>query len=352
MSRDRIAWWLLGLVVVSAAAMLLVETRPAASASALSVGSRGLFVARRYLEERGSEVTLLDRPLGEAEPARVLVLAFPWQRWASRGERAGIQQHLLAGGTLVLAYSGEDVSRGEQQVMDWLGLSWEKLRGEPPLGFFAWRAFANEEWNLNPDESLDSLPLRVSAFSHAPQVPAGATVLYYGPEEEPVAFLYEYLNGLVVVLPSEVFSNARILREGNADLLESLRSSLGASWSFDEYHHGLSAPLTPEQEWPRFAFDLFLLHIAVIYALVVFCLAKPFGPVWSERPVVTGSTRTFLLGLGSLHDRLGHHGEAAELLVQRIRDLEPRVELQETGTVQSGAELVALGTRVTRNPAK
>jgi hypothetical protein len=152
----------------------------------------------------------------------------------------------------------------------------------------------------------------------------------------------------VFALPVEALSNGRIGEEGNADFLESLASSLDTSWSFDEYHHGLSAPPSREQRQPRFAFDLFLIHLGLLYALGLWRLARSFGPVWSESPVASGSTRTFLLGLGALHDRLGHHREAAELMVRRARELSPRIELAETGSAKDGAELVELGKRVAR----
>jgi hypothetical protein len=340
------------LVTLAIGMSLLVEVRERASSSALSVGSRGLFLARRYLEERGLEVTLLDRPLTEAEPSEVLVLAFPWQRGATGSEQTGIQQHLLRGGTLLLGYSGDGESWTEQDAMDWLGLSWSKLREAAPLGFSAWRNHANEEWSLGPAEGLEALPLRVSALSRAPQAPVEARVLYEGPGGEPLVFAFSSLNGRVVALPAEVFSNARLKEPGNADLLETLVISLGAKWSFDEYHHGLSGALTDEQQQPRFAFDLFLLHLGILYVLAVWRLARSFGPVWSERPVVSGSTRTFLLGLGSLHDRLGHHREAADLMLRRARELQPRMELPEAGFARTGDELVELGARVARGQAK
>lgn len=352
MSRDRLRLGVLLLVVLSVGMTFLLDVRETASGSALSVGPRGLFVARRYLEERGLAVTLLDRALGEGEPAGVLLLAFPWQRHASAGEQAGVQQQLLRGGTLVFAYSGDGESQVEQDVMEWLGLSWEKLREEPPLGFFAWRAFANEEWSLAPVFDRTSPPMRVSAFSHAPQAPEDAEVLYHGPGGRPLVLIFPYLNGRVVALPSEALSNARVGEEGNGDFLESLAGSLGPTWSFDEYHHGLSAPLTWEQKRPRFAFDLFLIHLGILYVLVVWRLARSFGPVWSERPVVSGSTRMFLLGLGALHDRLGHHGEAAALMVRRARELQPRTGIVEAGSAKNGAQLVELGSRVARAQAK
>jgi len=349
--KTTLRWGLL-LGVLALSMSLLVEVRETASASALSVGSGGFFTARRYLEERGLEVTLLDRPLDEAAPASVLVLAFPWQRGASRSEQTGIQQHLLRGGTIVLGYSGDASSLPEREAMSWFGLSPNELRDDPPLGFFAWRAYANEEWSLTASHGGEAPPLRVSALSRAPQAPAGAEVLYEGPKGEPLVFVFSSLNGRVVVLPSEAFGNARLLEAGNADLLESLLVSLGPAWSFDEYHHGLSAATSEEQTLPRFAFDLFLLQLGILYVLLVWRLARSFGPVWPETAAVSGSTRTFLLGLGSLHDRLGHHGDAAELMVRRARELHPRMKLEEAGIARTGAELTELGARIARGQAE
>ncbi len=347
MSPKTVRGWGLLLVVFSIGMTLLVEVRQTASASALSVGSRGLLTARRYLEERGLEVTLLDRPLHEAEPSEVLVLAFPWQRGAIGSEQAGLQQHLLRGGTILLGYSGDAALWTERDAMNWLGLSWNELREDPPLGFFAWHAYANEEWRLTPAEGLVGPALRISALSRAPQAPLEAHVLYEGPNGDPLVFIFTSSNGRVVVVPSEVLGNARLLERGNADLLESLMGFLGPAWSFDEYHHGLSAALSGEQTRPRFAFDLFLLHLGILYVLLVWRLARSFGPVWPETAVVSGSTRTFLLGLGTLHDRLGHHGEAAELMIRRARELQPRMKLAE-GSASTGAELRDLGARVAR----
>ena len=43
--------------------------------------------------------------------------------------------------------------------------------------------------------------------------------------------------------------------------------------------------------------------------------------------MVTGSTGSFLLGLGALHHRLGHHAEAARRLLERARELDPGADL-------------------------
>ena len=42
---------------------------------------------------------------------------------------------------------------------------------------------------------------------------------------------------------------------------------------------------------------------------------------------MTGSTGSFLLGLGALHHRLGHHAEAARRLLERVRELDRGADL-------------------------
>jgi len=54
--------------------------------------------------------------------------------------------------------------------------------------------------------------------------------------------------------------------------------------------------------------------------------------------VVTGSTTSFLRGVGALHHRLGHHRDAGEALVARARQLHPRLELPDAGGGHAGAE--------------
>ena len=82
----------------------------------------------------------------------------------------------------------------------------------------------------------------------------------------------------------------------------------------------MTAVIVASQRLGR-VFDLYLAHLAVVYLLGVSCLARRFGPAWIEAPVLTGSVAAFLVGLGALHHRLGHHRRAAELLVSRAREL-------------------------------
>src|SRR5262249_21634621 len=129
-------------------------------------------------------------------------------------------------------------------------------------------------------------------------------------------------TGRVVVLPAEALSNARLFEAGNADLLEALSRALVEPWGFDEYHHGLSMPAPDVAPQSTLAFDVVLLHLVLLYALAASGLVRRFGPAWAEPSSMTGSTGTFLLGLGTLHHRLGHHHAAARLLLERAQQLD------------------------------
>jgi hypothetical protein len=87
-------------------------------------------------------------------------------------------------------------------------------------------------------------------------------------------------------------------------------------------------------------------HLAVLYLVALWTLSRRFGPAWSEPPAVTGTTGSFLLGLGALHHRLGHHREAAERLLERVRELDPGADLAGLGPADGPRELVALARRV------
>ena len=167
-------------------------------------------------------------------------------------------------------------------------------------------------------------------------------MLYRGGERnEPVVFHWRRRGGRVWVLPAELLANGRLLEAGNGDLLASLRAWLGPRWTFDEFHHGWEDPeALPERSY--FGWDLFIAHLALIYLLGLLALGRPFGPPWREAPAVMGSTGSFLKNLGALHHKLGHHGEAARLLVERWHALFGGQTPPEREEVTKGAELVAL----------
>jgi hypothetical protein len=328
MKRERIAFAILAAVCIGLIAIVSSHTRGGGAGSAQSRAAAGWAAARLYVQARGTPVVLIDRPLAEAlGPPGVLALVFPWQRWELSELRPLLLRHLQAGGDIVFAYSGEQPHpAGEGRVAEALGLDQTTLRPRPPLGPFAWRAFAATEWELRPPGDADpARAIRVRAFAHGFKAPADATTLLADAEGRALAFAFPRLRGRVVALPAALLANAGVGSRAAADLLETLRVGLRGAWSFDEYHHGLTAAVTPASVASRRVFDLWLLHLAVVYLLALLALARPFGPVWSEPTVCSGSAATFLRGLGALHRRLGHEREAAALLVARARELDPRI---------------------------
>ncbi len=340
MSR-RQAWILAAAGVLAAAMIWIAAAGEGGRGSALSRGPEGWLAARRYLEARGAEVRLLDA-LPEAEgagPAGVLVEVFPWSAAVPADRRASaLHRRLAAGGDLVIAYSGGYDPR-EDRVLEALGIGLVAVRDEPPLGPLAWRRDARLSWRLEPEAGVaerasgpaGAAVVELPAPRWAPRAPAEAEVLYRSPEGAPegapLVFVVERRGGArLVVLPAAALANAGIAEAGNADLLEGFLAAFGRRWAFDESAHGLSAPGAgdPDAERAGRAFDLVLAHLALLYLLAVAALGRRFGPAWREPPVATGSTAAFLLRLGALHHRLGHHRDAAVRLVERWRELHPR----------------------------
>jgi hypothetical protein len=173
-------------------------------------------------------------------------------------------------------------------------------------------------------------------------------VLYRTPAGAAVVFTFRGGGGTagrVAVLPAAVLANGRLGEPGNGDLLETLRGWLGEPWIFDEYHHGLAAPAAVEAQAARgWVLDLAAAHLVALYLLAAVALGRRFGTPWREPPVVAGSTGGFFLGLGELHHRLGHHGEGARLLLERLEELDgepplPPGEVRRAETVDAAAFL-------------
>lgn len=315
--------------------LVLLLSRPGeARGSALSRGPNGWLAARRYLEARGTRVKLLDGPLGGFTGKGVLVSAFPWQGGLSADAGDQLEEYLRRGGDLVLAYSGQADNPGELLAFQGLGLPLEETR-KVVLNPLRWRRFAREQWDLLPPGSPGGGggPVRIWAPRWTPrwegEPPKRTQVLLRSPEGPPAAVVLPRYRGRIWLLPADALANARLGNPGNADLLETLRQRLGEDWTFDEYHHGLAGRRPVEAAEMGRTLDLILLHLALLYVVALLTLSRRFGPAWSEPPVVTGSAGSFLLGLGALHDRLGHHAEAARRLLERARELDRNLVLPE-----------------------
>lgn len=360
--RARAAGALALMAAVGLLGVLLASPQRQARSSVLSAHSAGWLAARRYLEERGDSVELAARPLdetAETTPPPVWVLAFPWQVPLGTGELAAVGTHLQAGGTVVVAYSEPPSRQDERDVLAYLGLERRTVRGPAPLGPLAWWSYQREAWELTPgdgwSEGARAPELVMSAIRNVPRAPAGASVLYFRrlsggdavDEDVPLVFTYRRHAGRVAVLPAAVLSNAYLLEAGHADFLESLRLAAGGAWRFDEYHHGLVDAGLEKETGATFAWDLFMLHLAVFYVLGLLAVARRFGPAWREAAVTAGSTSSFLRNLGALHRRLRHHQAAARLLAVRSRELDPSLPETRPPAVSKDAELVAFGRRMT-----
>lgn len=328
--------WIVWGVVLAAAAVactLLLGRAGSAGASALSASPKGLLAARTYLERRGCKVSLLNRPLDLAQTkgtrGSTLVLAFPWETLPSRDELDALRQRLLAGETVVFAYSGQGHSIAENLVAGTLGLELDEVRGAPPLSPRRWYAFAREQWRLRPEKTFAPESARevvLQAPDRVPKAPKEAEALYRGTREIPAVFSFPRSRGRVIALPADGLSNARLGNPGNADLLESLRAALGEEIAFDEYHHGLVASEILAESGSAPNLDLLLAQLLLLYLVLAWALGRRFGPAWEEPPEIASSTEAFLLGLGALHRKLRHSAPACVRLLEDAGSLDPRVQ--------------------------
>lgn len=327
MNRSRWIALVFLLLVTGLAALLVGTGAREAESSAVSRGSRGWLAARRYLEARGVSAVVLDRALDHLDRQSVLVAAFPWQSFATHEDFNAVERHLRLGGFLIYGYAGTSPDPQEIEMQETLDLKSNRARGTAPLNPLRWRRFVGAEWRLVPDASLGKAAQAVviTAPVSVPVAPAAARVLYRGEGGVPAVFTFARWRGQVMVLPADAFANCRIGENGNGILMESIIRSFERSWVFDEFHHGLRTAGGSGGQQEHTFFDYLMLHLALLYGVAVLAVVKRFGPVWREGPAISGSTASFLLGLGSLHDRLGHHGDAARALWARAQELDPEM---------------------------
>ncbi len=352
--RNRLLMATVLCLLVGVGLVLFFGRAGEARGSSLARGPDGWLAARRYLAARGVRVSLLREPLESFHERGVLVSVFPWQQATPSLAPAGaLEDHLRRGGDLVLAYSGTWGNPGEIVTLEALGLPLQEVR-KARLSPLAWRGFSRREWSLAPAPGLrGASPVRVWAPRWGPEIPKQAEVLFRSPRGSSAVVLVPRYKGRIFLLPADAFANARLGEPGNAALLETLRRRLGGRWAFDEYHHGpIAAQGAGDTAALGRTLDLILAHLAVLYLVALWALSRRFGPAWSEPPVVTGSTGAFLLGLGALHHRLGHHREAARRLLERARELDHGADLPaelDRRTAAAGPrELVALAREVAR----
>jgi hypothetical protein len=341
-----------------------------AAGSSVSRGATGWLAARAYLERRGTPTRLVERPLqvsaedeGEEGAAMLLppagkpgtlVLVFPWQSPALSPPLDAIHAHLAAGGDLLIGYSGEAApAKAETDVLDALDATPDILP-RASLVPWRWRIAMGKPWALTPSAAWRGAPpsLTLRKPRWVPSLPRDGALLSE-PGGRVVAATWAFRGGRVLVLPAELLCNARLAEAANADLLESLRRHLHGPWRFDELHHGLVAAGEPLPTATGRGLDLVLLQLLLLYVVAAIALGRRLGPAWREAPPIVGSAASFLLRLGALHDRLGHHREGAELLLRRAGELDRRFTagpaLRRRAAEGDAAALVEVGRFIARS---
>ncbi len=319
--------WVLVLAVLALATLATVwlGASRAAGASVLSPSSSGWLAARRYLQRRGREAGLSDRPFS-AEPGGAIVTTFPWSAGFDASD-AAIRTHVVRGGALVIAYSGNRVGLEEARLLGLFGIRTREVRGDLPLSPLAWYRYRTEVWRLRPEpSSAGAREVVCLAPRRVPEAPAEARTLFTGPDGHAAVFLLRHGRGRVLVLPADALSNARLSEAGNADLLESAARLFPGRIVFDEYHHGLRSP-GQAPSGSGLPFDLWIAQLLLVYALAALALARRLGTPWREEPARAGTTASFLLGLAARHRALKHSSAAARLLVSRVARLDPAIRV-------------------------
>jgi len=346
--RRRLIWLGGGLVLLALVAVIVARTSSSVGGpSALSHRSSGLLVSQRYLEATGSDTELLDRsPTSELRDG-VLVIAFPVRLPMTHPDLDNVAGFVGRGGTLVVGYSRAIRGYSERVLLDALGIDTERTDARLPVNPLRWWRQASRGWRPGPVDGTGRL--RLSRPQRLPVAPAGATVWYADTDDRPAVFAVARGAGRLILVPAEALSNSGVSSPAGGELLARLQRSLGEPWIFDEYHHGLTTGEPPDRRSSVRALDFLGLQLLLGYGLGIVALSRRFGPAWRETRPLTGSTAAFLIDLGWLHDRLGHHAEAARALVERSVELDPRIEdPPSTDTIETGPELVELAQRLAR----
>lgn len=340
MSR-RVVWTsgaILAVVLVLGVLISLMYGGPSvAGPSTLSRRSPGWLGACRWLEAHDTIVQRTAIPFSTLPAHGTLVLAFPAQRAYATTELDAIDSFVRGGGAVVFAYSLDRPSVPETQAAAALGLELVGVDDEGPLAPWAWLRWARQTWSLEPAGSdhpeqpeQPEQPVVITAphrLARVPQETQTEPVLQGGPDAEPMVLSYRRGRGRVLAMPAEALANGRLSNLGNLALLEALRATFDEPWIFDEHRHGLSAELPASSHVAARTFDLLAAHLLLCYLMAVLALARRFGPPWREAPITIGSTSRFLVALGRVHERMGHHERAATLLLERARKLDPDLEL-------------------------
>ena len=324
-SRTAVLWTV---AVVTLFALLLLRPRQDAG-STLSFGGSGWRGLAAVLESEGLEVSQLGTwPSSLADPeteqtfdTASLMMSFPWQG-AMVGDLTPVRTFVSEGGTLVLGYSNAPADLPLMLALDTFGLDFQPISSSPSL--LPWRWFteqSSQEHQLSLSEQDEPRqPLMTARLPFVVDIPTATDpkVLASTDSGHAVAWSMRFGTGQLILLPTSSLSNAYLHNPGNAALLLNLLPDLGPSVAFDEVHHGFATSTSPQALRTKGYLDRVVLQLLALYALALLAFGWRFGPRWPAQVPAFDSHRAFLIGLGSLHERLGHQKQAATLLIQRL----------------------------------
>ncbi len=339
-------WLTVAAVAALAGAALLLGPSAPYEASAVARTGPGLVLARSYLRARGTATPLLSTRLGR--PLRMegtLVMAFPASQPRSRADLLTVARWVRRGGTLLLLYDA--AAPGSEDLLHVFHMECKDLPPLEELNPIRWWREARRPWKLT-GPGLER-PALVSRPRRCLLPSGGDTHLLEDGEGRTFGLSRPYGKGLLVVLPSEVLANQRLLEGGNADLLEFLRRRLPSPMHFDEFIHGLGTVPWAGREGTPMA-DALLAQILLLYLAALLALARRMGPPWPEERPARGAVSGLLLRLGAAHRRMGHHADAARAMVVRAARLHgwdaPPEDLMTAAGSARGRRLVALARRL------
>lgn len=314
--RSARTWMILACALVVGASLLLLSGPLMQNeASCFSTGGEGLLLARSYLEGQGTRCGVL--PEDEARGGAILI-SFPASGMLPSAELARIRQRLRRGTPLLLLYSTSGRSFQQGLVFDRLGLRERKVEEENSLNPIRWWREKSTPLSLEGEGLRTPVLISPARLGLSPE--SGDKILLEDKRTGVIFGLSRKVgSGRLLVLPSELLANQRLLRGGNLEFLSKLRASLPDALLFDERIHGF-ASAAPEESTGTPMADVLLLHGLLIYLLALLALGRRMGPAWPLAAPAVNAVSGLLLRSGAAHRKKGHHAEAASAMLERAAE--------------------------------
>ena len=317
---------------IAAACALLVaildSASPVTGSSTYATDGWGLLVAWSALE---GDAERFERAPVDLVDGGTFVTTLPSKRGWTQDEANDLVAWIRRGGHAVVF----DVGSTDNALYSVLGVDIDRVGPLAPLDPRRWRT------HLRNDQALEGLPLEVRIPRDAATPPEAWTVLARTGEGNPAVFSKGEGAGRIELVLGAPLANAWIEKADNAALLDELERPV----RFDEWHQGYTAPdLALQSEPLRARAHALLLHLAFVYALVIWAVGARFGVVASRMEWRSPKLDGELRALGALHAQSNH----ARAAIDRLRTLARAegIETHEPVALRDTAALVALARTV------